>query len=86
MRFLKVFRKSFEAHVKMVECILFYLNMVAQIKSNLIGPFCDENVSRLLRISGFDVKVLKINFTEFCNFFFTIFNGAHLRLVVMNNR
>ena len=29
-RFLKDFSKSSEAHAKMVECILFYLNMVAQ--------------------------------------------------------
>ena len=57
----------------MVECILYYLNMVAQTQKNFISPFCDKNVSRLLRTSGFNVKILKINLTVYCGFFFYIF-------------
>ena len=53
----------------MIECILFYLNMIAQTQYNLISPFCDRNASRLLRTSGFNMKVLKMNLTEFCIFF-----------------
>ena len=30
MKFLKDFKKSEESHAEMVECILFYLNMVAK--------------------------------------------------------
>ena len=52
----------------MFECILFYLNMVAQTLKNLISPFCDKNVSRLLRTSGFNDKVLKIILTAFSIF------------------
>ena len=54
----------------MIECILFYLIMVAQTQQNWISPFCDKNVSRLLRTSGFNMTVLKINLTEFCIFFY----------------
>ena len=54
----------------MVECISFYLNMVAQTQKNLISPFCDKNVSRLLCASGFNVKVLKFNLMAFCIFFY----------------
>ena len=61
---------SSEAHAKLVECILFYLNVVAQNQYNLISPFCDKNVSRLLRISGFNVKALKINLTALLYFFY----------------
>ena len=54
----------------MVECILFYLNMVAKAQQILISPYCDKNVSRLLGTSGFNEKVLKINLTAFYNFFY----------------
>ena len=67
------FPKISEVYLKMVECILFYLNMVAEILLNLISPFCDENVSRILGTSGFNVKVLKINFTAF----FLQFSNEH---------
>ena len=43
--------------------------MVAQTMLNLISPFCDKNASRLLRTSGFNLKVLKINLTAFCILF-----------------
>ena len=69
----------------MAEYILFYLNMVAQTQKNLIVPFCDKNVSGLLRTFGFNVNVLKINLTAFC-IFFTISTPVQLRLVVLNNR
>ena len=54
----------------MIECILFYLNMIAQTQKNLISPVCDKNAAWLLRISGFNMKVLKFNLTEFCIFFY----------------
>ena len=60
----------------MVECILFCLNMVAQSQLNLISPFCDKNVSRLLRTSGFNVKFFKNQFDGILYFL------QQLRLVV----
>ena len=45
-RFLKDFFKSSGANAKMVECILFYANMVAQTQQNSISPFCDKNFGR----------------------------------------
>ena len=54
----------------MVECILFDLNIVAETQQNWISPFCDKNVSRLLRTSGFNVKVFKLNLKVFCIFFY----------------
>ena len=69
----------------MVECIFFYLNMVAQTQWNLISPLCDKNVSRLLLTSGFNVKVLKINLMAF-HVFFTISICAQLWLVVIDSR
>ena len=64
-KFLKDFLKSSELLAKMVRNILFYQNMVAQTQYNCISPFCDKNVSRLLRTSGFNVKILKLNLTVF---------------------
>ena len=70
LRFLKDFCKLSEAHAKTVECILSYLNMVAQTQKKSIIPFCEKKVSRLLHTAGFNVNVLKINLTELCTFFY----------------
>ena len=67
--FERFFFKSSELLAKMVKYILFYQNMVAQIQYNFISPFCDKNVSRLLRTSGFNVKISKLNLTVFCSVF-----------------
>ena len=69
----------------MVRNLFILSEHVSTNSIDLISLFCDKNITRLLRTSGFNVKVLKINLTAVCNFF-TISKGAQLRLVVMNNR
>ena len=64
------FRKSSVTQAKMVECILFDLTMVGKTLWNLNSPFVTIDISRLLRTSGFNVKVLNINLTAFCILFF----------------
>ena len=59
--------------------------MVGKIQWNLISPFVTIDIPRLLRTSGFNVKVLNINLTAFC-IFSAIFKEEKIRLVVIDNR
>ena len=78
-----VISKSSVARNKLVECILFDLNMVGKTHWNLISShFVAINILLLLLTSGFNMKILKINFTAFLFQFLK----KKIRLVAMNNR
>ena len=54
-----MFLKTSEELAKIVECILFCLNMVCKTQRNPIYPFLTRNIERPLCTSGFNVKFLK---------------------------
>ena len=55
--FSSFFLNSSLAHSKIVDCILFHLNMIGKTHWNLVRPFLTINISWLLRASGLNVKL-----------------------------
>ena len=73
-RFLKTISKSAVAQAKMVECILFDLNMVGKTQWSLISPFCYDKYSTTAAYFRFQCESYRNQF-EGVLYLFAISNG-----------
>ena len=77
--------KSSEVLAKMVECILFYPNVVCKTQRNTISPFCEEKYCTTAVHFRFQCESLKHQFDGIL-YFFRISKRPQLGLVVRSNR
>ena len=68
----------------MIECILFYLNMVCKTQRNSISPFCDVKYYTTAAYFRFKCESFKNQFDRIL-YLFKIFKTTQLGLLVRSN-